>query len=327
MQTTIISESGLPGAIDAYKRGACDEAILICETEVRAAGQTVNDLRLCGFHVLLSQCYWAKGNVEQAVLLPAPPSPNDPTSAEIAARLRNQKGFVLAQTGKFLEAREELAEASRLAERCGLDGLVADVQINRGTLFFYLADYDSMERCARAALAIAEKMGTPGVEGSACSGIGKCFRVRQSLNEAIQWYERALLAFTTDGSGFYASWMRSELGCCYLGLREYDKAMQCFSEALEFSQEAGSLASQHTDLANIGFVHLSRGEYAAAISHFQKALQIARGLCDDISIGKWLRNLALTYSRMGNLNLSATYQKEAEEVGKRVDQARALAAS
>jgi tetratricopeptide (TPR) repeat protein len=233
---------------------------------------------------------------------------------------------MLAQTGRFLEAREELAEALRLAEGCGLDGLVADIQINRGTLFFYLADYDSMEQCARAALAISGKMGTPGVEGSACAGIGKCFRVRQRWDEAIRWYERALLAFTEDGSGFYASWMQSELGCCYLVLREYDRAMQLFSEALKYSQEAGALASQHTDLANIGWVHLSRGEYAAAISDFQQALEIARGLGDEISIGKWLRNLATTYSRMGNPTLSATYEKEAEEVARRVSEARALAA-
>jgi tetratricopeptide (TPR) repeat protein len=289
------------------------------------AAQTVVDLSLCGFHVLLSQCYWAKGRVEEALLLPSAPLQSDPTSAEIAARLRNQKGFMLAQTGKFREAREELAEALRLAEECGLDGLVADIQINRGTLFFYLADYDSMEQCARSALAIAEKMGTP--EGSACAGIGKCFRVRQHWDEAIQWYERALLAFTNDGSGFYASWMQSELGCCYLVLREYDRAMQLFSEALKYSQEAGALASQHTDLANIGLVHLSRSEYAAAISDFQKALEIARGLGDEISIGNWLRNLATTYSRMGNPSLSATYQKEAEEVAGRVNEARARAAS
>ncbi|SRR6266436_979584 len=162
-----------------------------------------------------------------------------------------------------------------------------------------------MEQCARAALVITEEMGTMGGEGSAGAGIGKCFRVRQRWDDAIQWYERAPLAFTNDGAGFYASWMQSELRCCYLVLREYDKAMQLFSEALKYAQEVGALASQHTDLANIGFVHLSRGEYAAAISDFQRALEIARGLGDEISIGKRLRNLATTYSCMGNPNLCA----------------------
>jgi tetratricopeptide (TPR) repeat protein len=148
MQTGM-SVSRFLDATNAYKQGALDEAILICETEVHAAPFVI-DLRLCGFHVLLSQCYWAKGRVQEALLLPSPPSLNDPTNAEIAARLRNQRGFVLAQTGKFLEARQELSEALRLAEGCGLVGLVADIQINRGTLFFYLAQYDSMEQCARA---------------------------------------------------------------------------------------------------------------------------------------------------------------------------------
>ncbi len=112
---TIISESGLPGAISAYKRGALDEAILICETEVRAA-PTVTDLRLCGFHVLLSNAIGQRAESEKLCSCLPLPCRSDPTSAEIAARLRNQKGFMLAQAGKFLEARKELAEALRLAE-------------------------------------------------------------------------------------------------------------------------------------------------------------------------------------------------------------------
>jgi tetratricopeptide (TPR) repeat protein len=79
------------------------------------------------------------------------------------------------------------------------------------------------------------------------------------------------------------------------------------------------------NLANIGNIHLRRGEYAAAISRYQEALEIARKLGDAISVSKWLQNLALTYSNMGNPALAASFQKQADMAAADVEKARAAA--
>ena len=302
-------------AFDAYNQGALDKAIRICQANLLDAPE---------YCILLSQCHWAKGNIAEALLLP---HPTPETSPEVAARIRAQKGFVLAQTGRFAEAREELWKALRLAETYGQDALVASIQVNRGTLFFHLNDLAQMEQCAREALAIAERLGDKQTEGSACAGLAKSYKLREEWGEAIHWYERALQVIESVHSAFYVSWMQSELGCMYLIWREYDKAMQLFVEALKYAQNAGARACEHTDLANIGYVHLCRGEYAKALSLFQEALGIAREIQDDISAVKWMQNLARTYTLMGSPNLAASYQREADEVVRKVSGARALAAS
>ena len=67
------------------------------------------------------------------------------------------------------------------------------------------------------------------------------------------------------------------------------------------------------------------GEYTTALAHSQKALGIARALGDQISTGKWLRNL--TYKSMGNLMMATSYEFGCRLVNRKVGQARAAASA
>ena len=88
----------LTAAIEAYKHGDCAEATRICEEGIQTAESAGDELQVCRFRLILSQCNWAQGRIREAFILPAPPEARD---LEIAAKIRNQKGFLLAQTGKF----------------------------------------------------------------------------------------------------------------------------------------------------------------------------------------------------------------------------------
>ena len=191
------------------------------------------------------------------------------------------------------------------------------------TLLFFLADYEGMEDRARAALAVAECHSLARIEAGACSGLGKCAMVKRRFREAIIWYERARVLFAAEGLPIDAMRVQSDEGCCYLGLGELDKAMEIFSEALRSSEITGALAALHIDHANVGCVHLQRGEYEHALCHFQKALEIARKLEDQISMGKWLRNLSLTHKCLGDSLQALTCELEAERINRQVAEARA----
>lgn len=67
-------------------------------------------------------------------------------------------------------------------------------------------------------------------------------------------------------------------------------------------------------LANIGNVYLYRREFLTAISYYQRALELARELGDQLSIGKWLRNLGQAYAQLGNPALARGFEAEAEIV-------------
>jgi tetratricopeptide (TPR) repeat protein len=277
---------------------------------------------MCRLRILLSQCLCAQGDFLGGVAV-LDATPNVETIAvETRARLLNQKGFALSRAGQFAAAKATLDEALSLASNASSPRVLGEIQINRSTLFFYLAKYGEVETCARAALQIGEQYNLPLIEASGCAGVAKSAMYTDRQAEAILWFARAMTIYEKEGADFYANIMRSELGCCHFALHEDDKAFDYFTQALKASRESGALASLHIDLANMGALHLRRGEYAAALSHFQEALEIARKLGDRISIAKWLNNLAQTYSQMGNTTLAKSYELEAAQVSETVATAR-----
>lgn len=319
------SEERLEG-LAALRAGRLAEAISICERGIertRAQDEQDEFWRLC---VLLSQSQGYQGEFGPSVAVLEAAPLDEGVSVETRVRVLNQKAFALGRRGDLGAGKEALEAALNLATKGNVSpALVAEIEVTRSTLLFYLAKHDEVETCARAALKIATEENLPMVEASACAGVGKSYMYRERHADAISWFQQAAAIYEREGATFYADIMRSELGCCHFALREFDKAFTYFAHALSVSRQSGALASLHIDLANMGCLHLCRGEYAPAISHFEEALRIARQLQDVTSVSKWLSNLALAYSRMGNLALAKTYELEAERVKQTVAEARTAA--
>ncbi len=311
-------------ALLAFRAGRFGQAIEVCRRAIERT-QRQGDDECWRLRIVLSRCLSESGDFAGAIELLESVEFGEGVSVETRARILNQKAFCLSRGGKFAAARQALDQASALTSPDSSQELRGEIEMNRCTLFFYLAEYDEVETCARAALQIGEEEKLPFTEANGCSGIGKSYMYRDRQAEAIPWYERALAICEKEGATFYADAMRSELGCCHLAVKEYEKAEGYFARALKTSRESGALASLHIDLANMGCVHLGRREFAPAIAHFQEALEIARKLGDSISVSKWLGNLALTYTRMGNPMLAKGFQLEAARVSEQVAAARAAA--
>jgi len=319
-----MSVGGLEAASIAFKRGDLKQCVEISTQGIQDAQAEGNEIELWWFRCMLAQGMASQGRYQEALSWVETDELSGALDLGARTRLMIQRAFYLTQTRNYFLAKNILDEVASLARAAGEQALLGEIAVNRMTLFFYLAEYDSMEECARSALAIAEQQRLALLEGWAASGIGKSFMVRSRFQQAIPWYERAHRIFVRDGIYLHASQMRSELGCCYYGLQEDEKALELFSEALQVSLDAGAMPSYQIDLANIGNIHLRRGEYAAAISNYQKAANIARELDDWISVSKWLKNLAIAYSQMGNPTLSAIFQQQAENAHHKVEEARSL---
>jgi len=142
--------------------------------------------------ILLSKCICAQGDFAKSVTLLETAPIGEDVSIEIRARVLNQRGFGLSRSGNLVGAKEALDAARSLETAAGSPAFVAEIEINRSTLFFYLAKHDEVETCARTALVIGEKQKLPMVEASACAGMGKSHMYRERQADAIPWFERAL---------------------------------------------------------------------------------------------------------------------------------------
>lgn len=314
-------------ASTAFNCGDLKACVDIAARGVREAREQGKEADVWRLRCLLAQCYGVQGRFQEALLCVEEGDEHKPATPDIRVQLMIHRAFYLTQLGNYALAKRTLDEAASLVHAEGKPTQLSEIYVSRMTLFFYLADYDRMEESAHCALVASEGQDAALTEAWAASGVGKSLMVRSRFPEAIKWYERAHSIFVREGSPFHAAQMRSELGCCYYGLGEDERALECFVESLKASLNADGMPGYQINLANIGNIHLRRGEYAAAISSYQQALEIARKLGDQISVSKWLNNLALTYQQMGNLELAERFRTEADQVARKVDAARALAAS
>lgn len=108
---------------------------------------------------------------------------------------------------------------------------------------------------------------------------------------------------------FGASWPTA-----ILHTEETEKALEFFHKAERVFLESGPVPNYQVCLANTGNVYHYRREFLKAISYYQRAFELARQLSDDLSIGKWLHNLAQAYTSLGNPALAQEFENEVKRV-------------
>ena len=70
-------------------------------------------------------------------------------------------------------------------------------------------------------------------------------------------------------------WDLQDLGYNLLGKKEYDKALNIFSQSLDLSKEI-SVSYERQSLTNIGYVYKRLEKYTVALSFYNKALKVSR---------------------------------------------------
>ncbi|MGA2813349.1 MAG: tetratricopeptide repeat protein [Candidatus Acidiferrum sp.] len=145
----------------------------MCRSGIALADAEREDDQLWRLLAQWSLCLSFQGRFAEAAAILEQRGFSDHVSTATRARVLNQKGHVLSRVGNFTRARATLDEALRLANQADVPPLVGEIQVCRLTLFFYLAQYDEVGKCARSVLQIGERHNLPMMEASACAGIAK----------------------------------------------------------------------------------------------------------------------------------------------------------
>jgi tetratricopeptide (TPR) repeat protein len=94
----------------------------------------------------------------------------------------------------------------------------------------------------------------------AIGGVGKSLMARKCYEDALPWFYRAIEISEAAGATLLVAKDWSELGVCYLGLNQIDKALQVNFEAEKILLAAGAMHAYQVNLADIGNVYLQKEE-------------------------------------------------------------------
>ena len=189
--------------------------------------------------------------------------------------LLNQAEVALRKTGDLPQLARTLvrrATAHRFVGRC--PACLADA-----AEALSLADGDESLRSVRAE-ALKEK-------GLSSLRMGQ-------LNQAIEWLEQSLFAYSVLRDEQNVATLRMDLGLSYASVGRHAQALTHYGRALEHWRKTGNVAQQANLLNNLGLLHHLKGDYEAAGAHLEQALHCARRT-------GYARMEALTLSSIGDL--------------------------
>jgi tetratricopeptide (TPR) repeat protein len=263
--------------------------------------------------VLKSHCLNALGRWHEAFAV-LDSIVSETLDQDARVRVTMHKGYLMGSMARYSECWQLLHKAEKGAQELGTQQLRGEVLWRRGMISIFALEYQSAESNFSCALEIAQSEKDRLLEGLVTAGLAKNLMYQREYVKAIARFEEALAIFEELGAGFYIATVGGELGTCYLHLHETGRALDLLEESAAVFQANGSMSNYQVSLADIGGVYLARGEYLKAISYYQRALELARQLDDQLSVSKWLKNLADAYVRLGSPTLAKNFEAEIEIV-------------
>lgn len=160
-------------------------------------------------------------------------------------------------------------------------------------------------------LSLAQKTKNRVREGVTLLNLGIYCQNRLRLQEAVEYYHRALATSRQPPNPALEGSSLSHLGGVYLELHLDEEALDHYEQALEVLHRAGGARQLEAEIHN-SMAHLYAGSdnWEQQMSHLQKSLTLAREARDGRLERNSLLNLAQLYERVGNIGEALQRCKE-----------------
>ena len=156
-------------------------------------------------------------------------------------------------------------------------------------------NYRAALACAEEALALTKSDETlRAVWAKALKAKGVSLYHLGHLNEAVEWEEQSLAAFTALADEHSVAMLLTDLGMAYVSTGRYSSALTQYDQALSYWREADNVAQQANLLNNMGVLYHLKGDYERAGTLLEEAQDCARR-------SRYVRLEAYTLCSIGDL--------------------------
>ena len=173
------------------------------------------------------------------------------------------------------------------------------------------------------------KHAEPGLRARVLTNLGRTSYSLGQTGEAMDYFERSLLAATDAESLFRIANAHMNLGVGARATGDLDRAIEHCNRALELYRRIGHDRSANRVLNNIGDVHFAAGRSLQAAQAQERCLGRARELHDDLEVGISAAELARYALGRGDLDATIELAHESQAAAGRANDhlhlARALA--
>ena len=212
----------------------------------------------------------------------------------------NNLGQLYGSTGEFQRALEFYSEALTIAREEFDRRAEAAALSNIGSFYFALGEPGKALDYYTQALPLMQAMSSPSGEASILRLIGGVLSGAGRHQEALAKFARAL-ELTKSADRFGEVGALINIGGMHSELKEDEKAINYFNQALPIAMEINDRVAVATISNNMGAIYRRRGENRKALDAYDQALKIVRDIGDREKEVSTLGNIAKAQSEMGDL--------------------------
>jgi tetratricopeptide (TPR) repeat protein len=187
----------------------------------------------------------------------------------------------------------------------------ANIFIGVGTSYGSLGKIQEALDYFEQALVISREVGNGSMEGTTLNNLGQLYNALGKMQEALDYFEQALVISREVGNRPMEGTTLNNLGMVYSNLGKMQEALDYYEQALVISREVGNRPGEGSTLNNLGLVYNALGKMQEALDYFEQALVISREVGNRPMEGTTLNNLGLVYNALGKRQEALDYFEQA----------------
>jgi CHAT domain-containing protein len=295
-----------------YRRGNLGQAFVLAERGYQKWGSQLDTKPGWQFRIAKASTLAAQGKPRDALPFLEGQMPARPSFRELAVRRVLAEASARTLLTDFGTARQRYEEAARLATALPSGTVHGDVALVHGNLLSVTGDSAGAEESYRKVLEIGVTEGDLRLQTAGKAGLGFIRLKSGRYDEALPWFEQALALAEKGGAQVGIAGALGNLGRCYYGLGDSEKAIPMLKRAADLAGEVGDLYRKQGWLGALGdeFLYKS-GDPIRAKPYFREALALAKQMGERVSETRWQQSLAEAALKTGDLASAEKYNAEA----------------
>lgn len=142
--------------------------------------------------------------------------------------------------------------------------------------------------------------------------IGNFYNSTANYSRALDMFNKSRALFTQQKRAQGQCSAITNMGNSYFYLRNYDKALACYKEALALNERIAHDETTASNLYNnVGIIYSMRGNRVMGMNFFKKALSVYVKQGDSLSISQAYNNFATAFQHHGEYDSALYYYHEA----------------
>ncbi|MBL0343348.1 MAG: tetratricopeptide repeat protein [Bacteroidetes bacterium] len=205
----------------------------------------------------------------------------------------NNYTYILNMQGKYDSSLLLNQQAVELSKSSNDSLSLAKTLFNTGTSYRNLGEYESAVQYYEEGKQIFEKLGAEGIGAQGDDILQLLYYQMHQYYKGIEFGERSVSKFRKSNNPTMLGTSLTNLGLNYLSIKNFDKAISLFIEALEISKIIGDKNMEQSQYLNIGTVFLQKGDFEKMKLFMDKALVLSKEL--ELRESELVATLGISY--------------------------------